>query len=114
MVGVFIMEENIRDVVIKEVLWSIIRHNNQNYNEDNLGTETRIIDIFPSLDGEDEQANRLGIALLEAWRAICLQVNLIDSPTGYDLREEYKMFNVLEEVMTYFENWILVCKEQEE
>jgi hypothetical protein len=111
---VFSMEENIRDIVVKEVIWSIMRHNNQEFNEDNLGTETRILDIFPSKHIEDEQSDAFGLALLEAWRAICLQVGLIDSPVGYDPREEFELFQKLEDVMIYFENWVMACKDKEE
>lgn len=108
------MEENIRDIVVKEVIWSIIRHNTEGYGENDLGTETRMIDVFPARNIEDEQANAFGMALLEAWRAICLQVGLVDSEIGYDPREEYELFQKLEDVMVYFENWIMACKDEEE
>lgn len=108
------MEENIRDIVIKEVLWGFIRHNNQGFTEDHIATDTRIIDLFPTETGEDEQANRLGISLLESWRAICNQTGLIDVEIGYDPREEYKLFTFVEDVMVYFQNWVLLCKDEEE
>ncbi|MGM2776249.1 hypothetical protein [Bacillus cereus group sp. Bce015] len=107
------MEENIRDIVVKEVIWSIMRHNTQGYTEENLGTETRILDIFPSKHIEDEQSNAFGLSLLEAWRAICNQCGIIDEPIGYDPREEFELFTVLEDVMKYFTNWTLLNLEEE-
>ncbi|HDR4422864.1 TPA: hypothetical protein QCU60_004306 [Bacillus cereus] len=105
--------DSVRNMVMKEVLWGFIRHNNQNYTEDNIGSQTKIIDIFPSENFEDEQADRLGISLLESWRGICNEMQIIDSEIGYDLREEYKMFDVVEDVIVYFENWALLCKEED-
>lgn len=106
--------DSVRNIVIKEVVWGFIRHNNQGFTEDDIAEDTKIIDMFPSKNGEDEQANRLGISLLESWRGICNQMGIIDAQIGYDPREEYKMFSVAEDVMIYFENWAQLCKEEQE
>ncbi len=105
--------DSVRNIVIKEVLWGFIRHNNQGYEVDDIASDTRIIDLFPSETGEDEQANRLGISLLESWRAICNQLQIIDAEIGYEPREEYQLFSFVEDVMTYFENWAQLCKEED-
>ncbi|KLV14086.1 hypothetical protein [Bacillus anthracis] len=105
--------DSVRNIVIKEVLWGFVRHNDQGYTEDNIATNTKIIDIFPSKNFEDEQADRLGISLLESWRSICNEMEILDAEIGYDLREEYQMFSIVEDVILYFENWAQLCKEED-
>lgn len=105
--------DSVRDIVIKEVLWGFIRHNNQGFEVDDIASDTKIIDLFPSQTGEDEQANRLGISLLESWRAICNTLGIIDAEIGYELREEFQLFTFVEDVIIYFQNWAEFCKEGE-
>lgn len=98
--------ETVRNTVIYEVVWSIMRHNNQGYTEKNIGTETRIEDIFPS--SIEEQKNRIGIALLEAWKSIRLALKLPEIHIGYGLGEEHEMFEKVEDIMQYFTSLVLL------
>ncbi|MGM2692738.1 hypothetical protein ACS2QQ_27320 [Bacillus cereus group sp. Bce032] len=94
--------DSVRNTVICEVVWSIMRHNDQGYTEKNIGTETKIEDVFPS--SSDEQKNRLGIALLEAWKSICLELKLFEIHIGYEPRKEHEIFEKMEDIMDYFTN----------
>lgn len=112
---------DITEIVTKEVIWSLKRHNNQGFDEENIALDTNMLIIFPSqktyqagkLEYNDEQANRCGMALLEVWRSICLQMDIVVTDIGYEPREELELFDVVYDVILYFENWTLLQMEDE-
>lgn len=97
------IEEQGKDLI--RILWYNVRKsiedcNDQGYTVDNLKLETESIDVFPTKDYTDEQANRFGLAIMNAIFGVNAYFDLkleIDFPP----RKEFELFPTIEDVFVY-------------
>lgn len=90
-------------------------HNNQNYKAEDLDYDTKTIDIFPckpiEVDGilyyVDEQANRMGIMMLETLDFLKKKYDFKMDRVGYLPRQEFQLFPTLDNVYNHFFNVLM-------
>lgn len=106
-------------LIIRELLWAFERYNNQDFHEDNIYLESTLLEIFPSvpvdrkgiLSYHDDQANRCGAAIIDAFKMVRIYTGLDDETAiGYKPREEFLLFQTFEDVMFHIKKIILEAK----
>lgn len=93
------------DQTANKILVSILTymegHNNQGYKKTDIDVDTLIIDVFPTENFEDEQANRFGICLTDLMRWFEVDFG-VDMPLDYEVRTEFELFKTVRDVFLYF------------
>ncbi|HFK9703775.1 TPA: hypothetical protein ACG05V_005436 [Bacillus pacificus] len=102
-----VVNQNHSDMI--QILWynvkkSIENNNDQGYTVDSIQFDSILIDIFPTTNFIDEQANRCGIAIQHSI-FVAEQYFGIPIEIDYQAREEYRIFENAGDVLVY-----LYCK----
>ncbi|MCC2380925.1 hypothetical protein LKM00_26365 [Bacillus wiedmannii] len=101
------MNQNHSDMI--QILWynvkkSIEDCNDQGYNIENIQFDSKLINIFPTVNRIDEQANRMGISIQHA---VFVAEGYFQIPIeiDYEARQEYDIFETAADILVY-----LYCK----
>lgn len=93
----------IQDYIWAAIVKSFSVHSNTIKSPREIKKNTKITDIFPTVDYQDEQANRFGMSLMNILFYLNRKYNKNEVIT-YKPRQEFELFKTVQDVFDYFEN----------
>jgi hypothetical protein len=89
------------EIIFATLIKIISVHSKSNISEEQVELNQKILDLFPTKTYTDEQANRFGSVIFDMI-IFCNKIFAKDIRIDFDPREEYQIFETVNDVYHYF------------